>query len=103
MCINGNHFLFSDSIVIFGTNKIIAYEEIYYLAGESIPCGISQKEVVKEYKWIPLDGKITGNIVIERNVLIEGNVEVTGNVIATGYITARGTDSDIIALYERNN
>nr|UWG23748.1 MAG: hypothetical protein [Bacteriophage sp.] len=36
-------FFFSDSIVIFGTNKIIAYEEIYYLAGESIPCGISQK------------------------------------------------------------
>ena len=55
-----------------------------------------KKEVVKEYKWIPLDGKITGNIVIEGNVLIEGNVEVTGNVIATGYITARGTDSDII-------
>jgi hypothetical protein len=62
-----------------------------------------KKEVVKEYKWIPLDGKITGNIVIEGNVLIEGNVEVTGNVTATGYITAKGTDSDIIALYERNN
>lgn len=59
-------------------------------------------EVVKEYKWIPLDGKITGNIVIEGNVLIEGNVEVTGNVIATGYITARGSDSEIIALYERD-
>lgn len=64
---------------------------------------LPKAEVIKEYKWIPLDGKITGNIVIEGNVLIEGNVEVTGNVIATGYITARGTDSDIIALYERNN
>lgn len=60
-------------------------------------------EVIKEYKWIPLDGKIIGNVVIEGDVLIKGNVEVTGNLTATGYITAKGTDSDIIALYERNN
>lgn len=56
-----------------------------------------KKEIITECRWIPLEGKITGNIVIE------GNVEVTGNVTATGYITAKGTDSDIIALYERNN
>ena len=64
---------------------------------------LPKKEIITECRWIPLEGKITGNIVIEGNVLIEGNVEVTGNVTATGYITAKGTDSDIIALYERNN
>jgi hypothetical protein len=51
---------------------------------------LPKAEVIKEYKWIPLDGKITGN------------VEVTGNLTATGYITARGSDSEIIALYEGN-
>lgn len=57
---------------------------------------LPKAEVIKEYKWIPLDGKITGNVVIE------GNVEVTGSLTATGYITARGSDSEIIALYEGN-
>lgn len=60
---------------------------------------LPKAEVIKEYKWIPLDGKITGNVVIEGDVL---NVEVTGNLTATGYITARGSDSEIIALYEGN-
>lgn len=40
---------------------------------------LPKAEVIKEYKWIPLDGKITGNVVIEGDVLIKGNVEVTGN------------------------
>lgn len=63
---------------------------------------LPKAEVIKEYKWIPpLDGKITGNVVIG-DVLIKGNVEVTGNLTATGYITARGSDSEIIALYEGN-
>ena len=58
-------------------------------------------EVIKEYKWIPLDGKITGNVVIEGDVLIKGNVEVTGNLTATGYITARGSDSENkLRIYE---
>lgn len=57
---------------------------------------LPKAEVIKEYKWIPLDGKITGNVVIKRNV------EVTGNLTAAGYITARGSDSEIIALYEGN-
>lgn len=39
---------------------------------------LPKAEVIKEYKWIPLDGKITGNVVIEGDVLIialyEGNV-----------------------------
>lgn len=52
---------------------------------------LPKAEVIKEYKWIPLDGKITGNVVIEGDVLIKGNVEVTGNLTATGYITARGS------------
>lgn len=39
---------------------------------------LPKAEVIKEYKWIPLDGKITGNVVIEGDVLIKGNVEVTG-------------------------
>lgn len=38
---------------------------------------LPKAEVIKEYKWIPLDGKITGNVVIEGDVLIKGNVEVT--------------------------
>ena len=63
---------------------------------------LPKAEVIKEYKWIPLDGKITGNVVIEGDVLIKGNVEVTGNLTATGYISARGSDSEIIALYEGN-
>lgn len=37
---------------------------------------LPKAEVIKEYKWIPLDGKITGNVVIEGDVLIKGNVEV---------------------------
>lgn len=61
-----------------------------------------KKEIITECRWIPLDDKITGNVVIEGDVLIKGNVEVTGNLTATGYITARGSDSEIIALYEGN-
>lgn len=37
---------------------------------------LPKAEVIKEYKWIPLDGKITGNVVIEGDVLIKGNVEL---------------------------
>lgn len=37
---------------------------------------LPKAEVIKEYKWIPLDGKITGNVVIEGDVLIKGNVAV---------------------------
>jgi hypothetical protein len=33
---------------------------------------LPKAEVIKEYKWIPLDGKITGNVVIEGDVLIKG-------------------------------
>lgn len=51
---------------------------------------LPKAEVIKEYKWIPLDGKITGNVVIEGDVLIKGNVEVTGNLTANRIYYRKG-------------
>ena len=51
---------------------------------------LPKAEVIKEYKWIPLDGKITGNVVIEGDVLIKGNVEVTGVILPLPDILPQG-------------
>lgn len=95
MCINRDCFLhFLDNIVIFGTNKNHYMKKIIIWLAKVFHVELPKAEVIKEYKWIPLDGKITGNVVIEGDVLIKGNVEVTGNLTATGYITTRGSDSE---------
>lgn len=51
---------------------------------------LPKAEVIKEYKWIPLDGKITGNVVIEGDVLTKGNVEVTGVILPLPDILPQG-------------
>lgn len=51
---------------------------------------LPKAEVIKEYKWIPLDGKITGNVVIEGDVLIKGNVEVTVVILPLPDILPQG-------------
>lgn len=53
------------------------------------------KEVEKiEYRYLPANGKITGDIVIE------GDVEVYGGLSATGYISATGVYGSVTAKCE---
>lgn len=59
------------------------------------------KEVEKiEYRYVPANGKITGDIVIEGNVRVEGNVAVYGGLSATGYISAMGVNGSVTAKCE---
>ena len=59
------------------------------------------QEVEKiEYRYLPVNGKITGDIVIEGDVRVEGNVEVYGGLSATGYISATGVYGSITAKCE---
>lgn len=60
-----------------------------------------EKEVEKiEYRYLPANGKITGDIVIEGNVRVEGNVAVYGGLSATGYISAMGAYGSVTAKCE---
>ena len=59
------------------------------------------KEVEKiEYRYLPVNGKITGDIVIEGDVRVEGNVKVYGALSATGYISAMGVYGSVTAKCE---
>lgn len=59
------------------------------------------KEVEKiEYRYLPVNGKITGDIVIEGDVRVEGNVKVYGGLSATGYISAMGVYGSVTAKCE---
>lgn len=50
-----------------------------------------------EYRYLPVNGKITGDIVIEGDVRVEGNVAVYGGLSATGYISAMGAYGSVTA------
>lgn len=59
------------------------------------------KEVEKiEYRYLPANGKITGDIVIEGDVRVEGNMEVYGGLSATGNISAMGVYGSVTAKCE---
>ena len=59
------------------------------------------KEVEKiEYRYLPANGKITGDIVIEGDVRVEGNVKVYGGLSATGYISAMGVYGSVTSKCE---
>lgn len=53
-----------------------------------------------EYRYLPANGRITGDIVIDGDVRVEGNVEVYGGLAATGYISAMGVNGSITAKCE---
>lgn len=59
------------------------------------------REVEKiEYRYLPVNGRITGDIVIEGDVRVEGNVKVYGGLFATGNISATGVYGSITAKCE---
>lgn len=59
------------------------------------------KEVEKiEYRYLPVNGRITGDIVIDGDVRVEGNVKVYGGLSATGYISATGVYGSVTAKCE---
>ena len=59
------------------------------------------KEVEKiEYRYLPVNGRITGDIVVEGDVRVEGNVKVYGALSATGNISATGVYGSITAKCE---
>ena len=59
------------------------------------------KEVEKiEYRYLPANGKITGDIVIEGDVRVEGNVKVYGGLAATGNISALGVYGSVTVKCE---
>lgn len=69
-------------------------------------CGVElTREVIKEvekieYRYLPANGRITGDIVIDGDVRVEGNVKVYGGLAATGYISATGVYGSVTAKCE---